>query len=61
MNPNFRLVNSSKMSAKIKCAEYSYVTRRIWDLTEEEEKALMTLPLAKIKIVEPEPEKNTNC
>ena len=46
----------SKMSAKIKCAEYSYVTRHIWDLTEEEEKA-MTLPPAKIMIVEPEPEK----
>ena len=47
----------SKMSAKIKCAEYSYVTRHIWDLTEEEEKAMMTLPPAKIMIVEPKPEK----
>ena len=45
------------MSAKIKCAEYSFVTKHIWDLTEEEKKAMMTLPPAKIMIVEPESEK----
>ena len=35
------------MPPKIKCAEYSYVKSAIWDLTEDEQRSMMTLPPSK--------------
>ena len=42
------------MSSNVICAEYSYIKRSIWDLTEDEEKAMMTLPPSKVQAVEKE-------
>ena len=48
------------MPSKIKCAEYSYIKKWIWDLSEEEEKNMMTVPPSKIfRLESPKPEMKT--
>ena len=37
------------MPPKIKCAVYSYIKRSIWDLSEDDDKAMMTVPPGKIR------------
>ena len=40
------------MPSKIKCAVYSYIKREIWNLSEDEERSMMTLPPSKIRAIE---------
>ena len=48
------------MTSKIKCAEYRYITKWVWDLSEEEEKNMMTLPSSSnVPLDPPKPEMKT--